>query len=441
MKKNSMHSIKKIKKDPDIFKKDLMRRCLGSDDLDKKINLILELDIKQRKCLTELQELQAKRHTLSQKFGELKKKGNDEETDTLLELTTEVEALKVNINKLEKEDVELAEKLRGYLSEIPNLPATDTPCGKDERDNVEILQFGKKKKFSFVPKPHDELGKNLNLMDFERSAKLSGSRFVVLYEDLARLERALSAFMIDIHSSEYGYMEVYPPLLVQESVMFGTGQLPKFENDQFKIKDHNLWLIPTSEVALTNLIAEEILNEKELPLRFTAYTPCFRAEAGAAGRDTHGMIRLHQFGKVELVSITTERQSKDEHERMCEAAQTVLKRLDLPYRVMALCCGDMGFQAEKTYDLEVWLPSQNTYREISSCSRCSDFQAQRMNARYRSTSDNKLHFVHTLNGSGLAVGRTIVALLENYQNEDGSITIPDSLIPYMNGRKKINKKN
>ncbi len=422
-----MHDLRFIRSNPEEFDKGLKRR-----ELDSKSAGILELDKQHRESLTEQQSLQSTRNQIAKDFATYKKEGKDTS-----ELTAKSDSLKQRIGDLEAQSQKLEQELHELLSGIPNLPADDCPDGKSEEDNVEIRCIGKIPNFSFTPKQHYELGEDLKGMDFERSAKLSGSRFVVLYDGLARLERALASFMLDIHTREFDYLEVYPPLLVHDEAMFGTGQLPKFRDDQFGTTSGH-WLIPTAEVVLTNLVLGEILAEAELPLRYTAYTPCFRAEAGAAGKDTRGMIRQHQFSKVELVSITTPEQAVKEHERMTTAAETILQRLNLPYRVMALCTGDMGFSAEKTYDLEVWLPGQNMYREISSCSRCNTFQARRMNARYRGA-DGKPHFVHTLNGSGVAVGRALIAVMENYQQADGSIAVPDALLPYMGGRTKIEK--
>ena len=324
------------------------------------------------------------------------------------------------------------------LAPIPNLPAEDVPAGRDESANVELRRRGEPRAFNFPAKEHFELGEALRMMDFERAGKLSGARFVVLTSALARLERALASFMLDLHTGEFGYTEVDPPALVRDDALFGTGQLPKFGDDLFRTTD-GLWLIPTAEVPLTNLVAGEIVEEERLPLRFTAMTWCFRAEAGAAGKDTRGMMRQHQFSKVELVSVATPEQSNDEHERMTACAEEVLRRLGLPYRVVVLCTGDMGFAARKTYDIEVWLPGQGRYREISSCSDCGDFQARRMNARCRKKGEKGTRFVHTLNGSGLAVGRTLIAVLENYQRADGSIEVPAALRPYMGGLEVIER--
>lgn len=430
-----MHDLKLIRTQPDVFDAGLEKRGLKAASAQ-----ILQLDSDHRSLLTELQTLQSTRNQIAKQFGEAKKKGEDTSA-----LSTQAESLKKKIAGLEEKAAELHEKLDLDLSSLPNLPAPEVVIGSDEKDNVLVRQNGTPRTFSFTPKAHFEIGETLGMMDFERAAKVSGSRFVILYDQLARLERALAAFMIDVHTRDFGYQEVYPPVLVQEKTAYGVGQLPKFREDQFQTTT-GLWLIPTAEVVLTSLVAEEILAESELPLRFTAYTPCFRSEAGSAGRDTRGMIRQHQFGKVELVSITTADQSKAEHERMTSAAEEILKRLELPYRVMLLCTGDMGFQSQRTYDLEVWLPSEKAYREISSCSNCGEFQGRRMNARYRpqaSATDPKpqLHFVHTLNGSGLAVGRTMVALLENYQQADGSVCIPPVLVPYMGGIEIIKKQS
>ncbi len=429
-----MHDLKLIRTTPDVLDASLKRR--GKDPLSAKI---LELDEANRAVTTELQDLQSRRNQIAKSFGEAKRTNQD-----TTELAAEADQVKSKIAELEEKASEFGKILHDELSGIPNLVGADTPDGLDESQNVEIRKVGTPPTFSFEPKAHYDLGEALNKMDFEMAAKLTGSRFVVLYQELARLERALAAFMIDIHTSKFDYQEVYVPILVNDKTMYGTGQLPKFREDQFQTTS-GYWMIPTAEVVLTNLVAEEILAEDQLPLRFTSYTPCFRAEAGAAGRDTRGMIRQHQFGKVELVSIVHPSKSADEHERMTKAAEEILQQLKLPYRVLTLCAGDMGFSAQKTYDLEVWLPSQKTYREISSCSNCGDFQARRMNARFKSqaTADNPkpaTEFVHTLNGSGLAVGRTMVAILENYQQEDGSIKIPDVLIPYMGGVDVIRKK-
>lgn len=424
-----MFDLRAIRSNPEHFDHGLIRR--GKEPLSASI---LKLDEQHREALTELQTLQSERNQIAKEFGQLKKEGKDTS-----ELTAKNDRIKQRIPELEAVSQKLEVELHEILSGISNTPAEDCPDGKSEEDNVEVRRVGTIPTFNFTPKNHYELGEDLKAMDFERSAKISGARFVVLYNGLARLERALAMFMLDIHTQEFGYQEVYPPLLVNDATMYGTGQLPKFRDDQFQTNSGH-WLIPTAEVILTNLVAGEILAEAELPLRYTAYTPCFRLEAGAAGKDTRGMIRQHQFTKVELVSITTPEQATAEHERMTSAAETILKRLGLAYRVMNLCTADIGNAAEKTYDLEVWLPGQNTYREISSCSRCNTFQARRMNARYRpKDGDGKPQFVHTLNGSGLAVGRALIAVMENYQHADGSIAIPEALIPYMGGIKKIEK--
>jgi seryl-tRNA synthetase len=379
-------------------------------------------------------------------------------------LMAEVNEIKAAMPALEAEEKKYSRELDDALASIPNLPAAEVPDGKDEHDNVEHHHFGAKRNYPFPPKQHFELGEDLRQMDFETAAKLSGARFTVLKSGLARMERAIGQFFIDVHTSEHGYTEIAPPLLVRDEVMYGTAQLPKFFEDQFaayaasSIEAHEInpeayvgrivtreigdseryWLIPTAEVPLTNLVRESIVDEAELPMRVTAYTPCFRAEAGAAGKDTRGMLRQHQFNKVELVSITTPEQSKDEHERMLSCAEEVLRRLGLHYRVVTLCTGDMGFASEKTYDIEVWLPGQGAYREISSCSNCGDFQARRMDARYRPKGGSP-RFVHTLNGSGVAVGRALIAVMETYQQEGGSIAVPDVLQGYMGGRKVIEK--
>ncbi len=420
-----MLDLKLIRAQPGILDQALQRR--GKPLVAKEI---LALDAGYRVALTELQTCQTNRHALARQFGETRRKGEDTTT-----LSAESDRLKSEITRWEKEVEAYGRKLQDLLSSLPNLPARDVPEGRDESQNKVVRTVGALPAFDFTPKSHFDLGEALELMDFERAIKLSGARFVVMYGHLARLERALAAFMIDIHTREFGYREVYPPLMVLEKTVYGTSHLPKSREDMFQTTE-GLWLIPTAEVALTSLVAEEILPEQSLPVRFTSYTPCFRSEAGAAGKDTRGMIRQHQFGKVELVSITTPEQSGAEHERMTSAAETILQRLELPYQVVELCTGDLGFAAEKTYDLNVWLPSQNTYREISSCSRCSDFQSRRMNTRYRpqatpAESKPPLQFVHTLNGSGLAVGRTLVAIMENYQQSDGSIRIPKVLQAYM----------
>ncbi len=391
--------------------------------------VVLEKDTQRRDHIAKLQDAQNRRNAASKEIGAAKASGDEARAQQLI---SEIAELKSFVQSGEEVERRLDQELTEILSGIPNLPFADVPVGKDESANVERHTFGEKPGMDFEPKQHFDLGEALGLMDFETGAKLSGSRFVVLKGALARMERALGGFMLDIHTSENGYREIAPPILVKDQTMFGTGQLPKFENDQFRTVD-GFWLIPTAEVPLTNLAREVIQAEEDLPLRYTAYTPCFRLEAGAAGRDTRGMIHQHQFSKVELVSITKPEDSLDELERMLGCAEMILQRLGLHYRVVTLATGDLGFGARKTYDIEVWLPGQDAYREISSCSVCGDFQARRMNARYRPQSTKKTEFVHTLNGSGLAVGRTLVAILENYQRSDGSIDVPTALQPYMGG--------
>jgi seryl-tRNA synthetase len=490
-----MHDIRFVREHPDGFDRALTRRGLAPES-----QRLIALDEERRKKILELETAQARRNAASKEIGEAKKSKNEKKA---AELMAEVTALKESIPQLEAAAKAASLALDDALAEIPNMPLDDVPDGKDSSDNVEHHRFGAKRDYSFTPKQHFELGEALGQMDFETAAKLSGARFVVLKRGLARLERALGQFMLDVHTSEHGYTEVAPPLLVRPEAMFGTAQLPKFRTDQFlasreidsfldapsnfrwimqnmrpeKVRNiaerivaippeaeaaseltedgslvlrefidsagvkslgQILWLIPTAEVPLTNLVRESITDEAQLPMRLTACTPCFRAEAGAAGKDTRGMIRQHQFTKVELVSITTPEQSRDEHERMLSCAEEVLRRLDLHYRVVTLCTGDMGFAAQKTYDIEVWLPGQNMYREISSCSVCGDFQARRMNARYRGKDRNVRH-VHTLNGSGVAVGRALIAVMESYQDADGSIVVPDVLQTYMGGMKKIER--
>jgi seryl-tRNA synthetase len=391
---------------------------------------ILDLDETVRSLQTDIQERQARRNALSKDIGKIKASGGDADA-----VMAEVAGLKSAIQEGEDHLRERVATLDDLLAGIPNILDDDVPDGDDESANVEIRRFGAQRNFSFQPKEHDDLGQPLG-MDFSRAAKMSGARFVTMFGSLAKLERAIASLMLDIQTKENGYQEVSVPLLVRDEAVYGTGQLPKFADDLFQTTTGH-WLIPTAEVALTNLVAGEILDAEELPLRFTAYTPCFRSEAGAAGKDTKGMIRQHQFTKVELVSITRPDQSNEEHERMTAAAEAVLQRLELPYRVMVLASGDTGFGARKTYDIEVWLPGQGRYREISSCSNCGDFQARRMKARYRSKGEKGTEFVHTLNGSGLAVGRTLVAVLENYQEEDGSVTIPPALRPYLDGQERL----
>src|SRR5467141_2882300 len=490
-----MHDIKWIRENPEAFDAALKRR-----GLEPMAASLLAIDEKRRAAIMASEQAQARRNSASKEIGDAKKAKDDARAAALM---AEVTELKTTMPQLEAAAKAADEELAKELAEIPNLPLDEVPDGVDEHGNVVRHHFGAARNYAFAPKPHDDLGGALGFMDFETAAKLSGARFVVLKKGLARLDRAIGQFMLDLHTNEHGYTEINPPLLVRDAAMFGTGQLPKFREDQFRstkpmsdverIVEANerlqkkfiptdkrkvmtwdeqqaylkanisiqeildtvsnelagvpleevYWLIPTAEVPLTNLVRESILAEKELPMRLTALTPCFRAEAGAAGRDTRGMIRQHQFTKVELVSITTPENSQDEHERMLACAEEVLRQLDLHYRVMTLCAGDMGFAAQKTYDIEVWMPGQfssqgegGAYREISSCSVCGDFQARRMDARYRGP-DGKPRFVHTLNGSGTAVGRALIAVMETYQQEDGSIAIPDVLQPYMGGLKVI----
>lgn len=465
-----MYDIKWIRDNTEAFDQGLRRRGLESLS-----ETLLALDDARRSAIAKAQAAQERRNAASKEVGAAMKAQDMAKAEAL---KTEVAELKQRLAALEAEESEATSKLDKALSEIPNCPLEDVPDGKDEADNVEYRRFSEPPRFDFPPKEHFDLGEALGLMDFETAAKISGARFVVNKGALARLERALSQFMLDLHTGEHGYMEVNPPILVRDDAMFGTAQLPKFRDDQFLATrnesvleaierivaerstvealmapgvhkatervpvvtlQEQYWLIPTAEVPLTNLVREKILDEEDLPIRVTACTPCFRAEAGAAGKDTRGMIRQHQFIKVELVSITTPEQSRAEHERMLSCAEEVLKRLELPYRVMTLCTGDMGFASQKTYDIEVWLPGQDRYREISSCSVCGEFQARRMNARYRPEGAKATRFVHTLNGSGVAVGRALVAVLENYQQQDGSIVVPLALRPYMGGLEKIEK--
>jgi len=423
-----MHDIRWIREHPAEFDRGLTRRGLGS--LSKEM---LALDERRRAAIGRFEAAQARRNAASKEIGEAKKQKDEARAKALM---AEVGELKTGIPALESDAKDTAAALEKALAEIPNLPLDEVPDGKDSNDNVEHHHFGAKRVFSWTPKEHFDLGEAIDQMDFATAAKLSGARFVVLKRGLARLQRAIGQFMIDLHTREHGYEEVAPPLLVREHVPFGTGNLPKSAEDMFCTRE-GFWLIPTAEVPLTNLVREQILDEAALPLRFTALTPCFRAEAGAAGKDTRGMLRQHQFDKVELVSITTPEASRDEHERMLSCAEEVLRRLDLHYRVVTLCTGDMGFASQKTYDIEVWLPGQGAYREISSCSVCGDFQARRMEARYRTKADRSVRHVHTLNGSGVAVGRALIAVMENYQDQGGGIAVPDALQPYMGGLKRI----
>jgi len=421
-----MHDLRWIRENPAEFDRGLERRGLSPCAAQ-----VLALDREWRRLETEAQESQATRNRLSREVGAAKKRGENAD-----ELIQQIDRNKDLEEATAAKAAELRKEIDDLLAGLPNLPAPEVPDGPDESANKEVRRVGEPPRFNFEPLAHDVIGDQLGLMDFPRAAKLSGSRFVVLKGELARLERAIAHFMLDLHTGEFGYTEVSPPVLVRDDALFGTGQLPKFAEDQFRTTD-GLWLIPTAEVPLTNLVAGDILEEGALPLRFTAWTPCFRSEAGAAGKDTRGMIRMHQFQKVELVSITTPEQSEAEHERMTACAEEVLKRLGLAYRVMLLSSGDMGFGARKTYDLEVWLPGQNAYREISSCSDCGAFQALRMKARCRPAGGKGTRPVHTLNGSGLAVGRTLIAILENFQRGDGTVAIPEALQSYMGGRKEI----
>jgi seryl-tRNA synthetase len=471
-----MHDIHSIRQNPVAFDQMLGRRNLPDEDRRRfSSEQIISIDERRRAIIRVREDVLARRNALSKEIGLAKAKNDEAEFQRLM---GQVENDRTSIARMDEEQKAAENELNNLLAEIPNLPLEEVPIGKSAEDNVEHHRFGRRREYTFAPKQHFDLGEALGQMDFETAAKLSGARFVVLKKGLARLERALGQFMLDVHTSEpHNYTEVSPPLLVRDDVMFGTAQLPKFEDDQFfansmqvrneleiiwgetvanpdqtridiedtrfiiedALQKHRFWLIPTAEVPLTNLVRESIVDEAQFPMRLTACTPCFRAEAGAAGKDTRGMIRQHQFTKVELVSITTPEQSKDEHERMLSCAEEVLRRLDLHYRVMTLCTGDMGFASQKTYDIEVWLPGQNMYREISSCSVCGEFQARRMNARYRGKDGKVKGFVHTLNGSGVAVGRALIAVMETYQQADGSIAVPDALQSYMGGMKKIEK--
>ena len=426
-----MHDIKAIRDNPQAFDAGLARRGLSALS-----SRLIEIDQAKRDCQSRLQDAQNRRNGLSKEVGDAMKAGDKARAETL---KIEVGALKIAITDGEEEERQLTTKLNDQLAAIPNLPLDEVPDGKDEHGNVEVRRWGLPPGINFEPRQHFDVGETLKMMDFETAAKMSGTRFVVLRGALSKLERALGQYMLDTQTDKNGYTEHFVPLLVNDNAMFGTAQLPKFVDDQFRTTDGR-WLIPTAEVSLTNMVRESILEESQLPLRFTTHTPCFRAEAGSAGRDTRGMIRQHQFSKVELVSITTPEQSREELERMTACAESILQGLGLHYRVMKLCAGDMGFGARMTYDLEVWLPGQKAFREISSCSLCGDFQARRMDARYRPSEGKGTRHVHTLNGSGLAVGRTLVAVLENYQNADGSVTIPETLRPYMAGMVRIEVK-
>ena len=432
-----MHDIKALRENTDMFIAAWSSRGNNAPEAvteaKKNAHRAISVDGELRAAQTAFQTAQSRRNEASKLIGQAKAQKDEARA---AELMAEVADLKSTIETAQETERAKTEELRDLLASLPNLPFDDVPLGADEHGNVEQRRWGTPETFSFSVKDHADLGEALKLMDFEAAAKISGARFVVLKGQLARLERAIGQFMLDVQTSEHGYLEVAPPVLVKPHAMFGTGQLPKFEEDLFKTNEDR-YLIPTAEVSLTNLVREAITAEEELPLRLTALTNCFRAEAGSAGRDTKGMIRQHQFQKVEMVSITTPEQSSDEHDRMTGCAETILKKLDLPFRTMLLCTGDMGFGARKTYDLEVWLPSQNTYREISSCSNCGDFQARRMDARSRKAGEKGTRFVHTLNGSGLAVGRTLVAIMENYQDENGKIAVPAVLKPYMGGVEQI----
>lgn len=426
-----MHDLKYIRENPDAFDKAMARR-----GLDGQSQTILELDEQRRAVQTELQTLQQERNEASKKIGEIKKSGGDAQ-----EAMDAVSTLKEKMSELEDKERAQGAYMKDILAGLPNIMFDDVPDGADEADNVEVHQWGEPKNPNGANKAleHYEIGEALGMMDFETAAKLSGSRFVLLSGKLAKLERAITQFMLDVQTEENGYTECSPPLLVNDKTMFGTGQLPKFGEDLFRTTRGD-WLIPTSEVPLTNIVAEQIVEGDYLPRRYTAFTPCFRSEAGSAGKDTRGMLRQHQFYKVEMVSITHPDKSEEEHERMRKCAEGVLERLELAYRTVVLCTGDTGFGAKKTYDLEVWLPGQDAYREISSCSNCGDFQARRMNARFKEKGEKKTQFVHTLNGSGLAVGRTLIAVMENYYDPaDGGIFVPDVLKPYMGGLEKITK--
>ena len=418
-----MHDIRAIRETPEVYE-----NAWAAKGQSGRVAEILELDRVLRAAQANLQAAQAERNDSSKKIGAAKAQKNEGEATRLMAL---VETLKTTLEMEGDREREAGEQLRALLVSLPQIPAPEVPAGADENDNVEVRRWGEPAKIA-DPKNHADLGEALGWMDFEAAARMSGARFVVLKGQLARLERALGQFMLDVQTQEHGYTEVNPPLLVRDEAAFGTGQLPKFTEDLFHTTDGR-WLIPTAEVSLTNLVREQITPEEQLPLRLTALTPCFRSEAGASGRDTRGMIRQHQFYKVEMVSITTPDQSDAEHERMVGCAEAVLKKLNLPFRTVLLCTGDMGFTARKTFDLEVWLPSEGRYREISSCSNCGDFQARRMDARTKAAGEKGTRYVHTLNGSGLAVGRTLVAVMENYQQPDGRIAIPEALKPYLPG--------
>ena len=421
-----MHDLRFIREQPEAFDAGLRRRGLEPES-----TRILDLDARRRAAQTEMQEKQQRRNEASKQIGAAKKSGEDAS-----DLIAEVSALKDQMTAAEQQERAVAGELKSILEDLPNLPGPDVPDGADESENREERQVGEPPRFNFEAKEHFEIGEALGLMDFETAAKLSGSRFVVLSGALARMERALANFMLTLHTEEFGYTEINPPIIVRPQTMYGTGQLPKFAEESYRTTD-DYWLIPTAEVPLTSLVADAVTEAADLPIRVTAWTPCFRSEAGAAGKDTRGMLRQHQFNKVELVSVTHPDESDAELERMTSCAEEILKRLGLAYRVVTLCTGDMGFNSRKTYDIEVWLPGQGRYREISSCSNCWDFQARRMNARFRTPSEKGTRFVHTLNGSGLAVGRTLIAILENYQDDKGGIVVPEALRPYMGGLEYI----
>ena len=426
-----MHDIKAIRQAPDAFDANWAKRGIAPQSAE-----ILRQDEARRAVQTELQELQNRRNTASKAVGEAKRSKDEARAEALM---AEVAEVKERMTALEDEERLLSAALDDLLGGLPNQLFDDVPVGDDEEDNELVRTWGEPKDLGFEARQHFEIGESLGLMDFESAAYTSGARFVFLHGELARLERALTNFMLDLHTSEHGLQETVTPYLVRDNALYGTGQLPKFEEDLFKTQE-GFYLIPTSEVPLTNLAGDQIIDTETLPHRYTAFTPCFRSEAGSAGRDTRGLVRLHQFNKVEMVSITTADQSEAEHERMTQCAEVVLQKLGLAYRVMKLCTGDMGFGMAKTYDLEVWLPGQNAYREISSCSNARDFQARRMKARCRAKDQKETQFVHTLNGSGVAVGRAMVAVIENYQREDGSVLVPEVLVPYMGGKTKIEPK-
>ena len=421
-----MLDIKSIRENANVFDAEFARR-----NIKPVAAKLIEIDKRRRDFQTKAQEMQTSRNELSRIIGQKKAKGEDAE-DEIKEVSNSKEAQA----EAEANAKSAGNELDLILSGLPNIPAADVPDGQNEEDNVVLRSWGQPKEMSFKAKEHFELGEALGQMNFETAAKMSGSRFVLLSGAIARMERALATFMLDFHISENGFIEVNPPVLVRDVALFGTGQLPKFENDVFKTTDGR-YLIPTAEVPLTNMLADGLVDECTLPRRYTAMTPCFRSEAGSAGKDTRGMIRQHQFSKVEMVAITTPEEAENEHERMIECAEEILKRLGLAYQVVKLCLGDLGFSARKTYDIEVWLSGQGRYREISSVSNCGDFQARRMKARYRPKSGKGTAYVHTLNGSGLAIGRTLIAIMENYQEEDGSIVVPEALRSYMGGLEKI----